>query len=75
MSFLSLVIFVVASYKLFFLSQIRRSIDDSWAVIGLSSWGDGCATKGKYGVYTRLKSHLRWIKRKTNRKSSKKNKD
>lgn len=54
---------------------IRRSIDDSWAVIGLSSWGDGCATKGKYGVYTRLKSHLRWIKRKTNRKNSKKNKD
>lgn len=43
--------------------QVRRSSDDSWAVVGLSTWGEGCATQGKYGVYTELKNHVRWIQR------------
>ena len=63
--------------SLFTLLQVRRSADDSWAVIGLSSWGEGCATQGKYGVYTQLKSYMRWIKRKITprRKDKNKNKD
>jgi len=57
---------------------VRRSDDrDSWAVVGLSRWGEGCATQGQYGVYTRIESYIRWINRRTRprRKDKKKNKD
>lgn len=56
---------------------VRRSTDDSWAVVGLSSWGQGCATRGKFGVYTQLKTHMRWIQRriKPKKKDKDKNKD
>ena len=55
--------------------QVRRSADDSWAVVGLSSWGEGCATQGKYGVYTELKNNMRWIQRRIRPKKKDKNKD
>lgn len=52
--------------------QIRRLDNrDSWAVVGLASWSQGCATKGKYGVYTRVDKYVRWIKRKINRRNKK----
>ncbi|XP_078357588.1 complement C2-like [Oculina patagonica] len=54
---------------------VRRSADDSWAVVGLSSWGEGCATQGKYGVYTQLKNYMRWIKRRINPRKKDKNKN
>ncbi|XP_038672809.1 coagulation factor X [Scyliorhinus canicula] len=32
-----------------------------WYLIGVISWGEGCATKGKYGMYTRVPGYLSWI--------------
>ncbi|XP_031565766.1 complement factor B-like [Actinia tenebrosa] len=38
----------------------------NWAVIGLSSWGEGCAHNGKYGVYADMlnREYLAWIAKK-----------
>ncbi|GAB0179010.1 coagulation factor X [Grus japonensis] len=33
---------------------------DTYFVTGIVSWGEGCAKKGKYGVYTKLSRFLRW---------------
>ncbi|KAM6946077.1 coagulation factor IX [Aplochiton taeniatus] len=33
----------------------------TWFLTGVISWGEECAAKGKYGVYTRLGNYLRWI--------------
>nr|XP_057942739.1 coagulation factor IXb isoform X2 [Doryrhamphus excisus] len=34
---------------------------DTWFLTGIVSWGEGCATDGKYGIYTRLSRYYRWI--------------
>ena len=38
--------------------------DDSgkYYVVGLSSWGNGCAFPGKHGVYTDVRRKIAWIK-------------
>ena len=41
----------------------RTQADTVWSVIGITSWGDGCARPGTYGVYTRLSRYLGWIQR------------
>ena len=42
-----------------FVREIRNS---KWVVIGVVSWGDGCAQKDQYGYYTRVHPFLDWIK-------------
>uniref|UniRef100_A0A665UTE4 Coagulation factor VII, like n=1 Tax=Echeneis naucrates TaxID=173247 RepID=A0A665UTE4_ECHNA len=34
----------------------------TWFLTGVISWGEKCAAKGKYGVYTRLGNFLNWIR-------------
>ncbi|XP_077961307.1 coagulation factor X isoform X2 [Gasterosteus aculeatus] len=34
----------------------------TWFLTGVVSWGEECAGKGKYGVYTRLGNFLNWIR-------------
>ena len=34
---------------------------DRRVLVGIVSWGDGCAEKNKFGVYTRLSEYQRWV--------------
>lgn len=32
-----------------------------WVVYGVTSYGEGCGQKGKYGIYTNVSHYIRWI--------------
>lgn len=34
---------------------------DTWFLVGLVSWGEGCGQRDKLGIYTKVSSYLDWI--------------
>ncbi|NXA54662.1 PROC protein, partial [Nothocercus julius] len=34
---------------------------DTWFLVGLVSWGEGCGSPEKFGVYTKVSQYLEWI--------------
>ena len=41
---------------------VKGKVDYSWHIVGIVSWGDGCAKKNNYGFFTRVSSYGDWIK-------------
>ena len=39
----------------------RTSPGTGYSLVGITSWGDGCAVPGTYGVYTRVEQYVDWV--------------
>ncbi|GIY95538.1 transmembrane protease serine 2 [Caerostris extrusa] len=42
---------------------MHKKKDGTWAVYGVTSFGDGCGDRKKYGVYTNVVKYLSWIRK------------
>jgi secreted trypsin-like serine protease len=40
---------------------VRNVEDTEWLLVGITSWGLGCADDGKPGVYTKVSNYINWI--------------
>uniref|UniRef100_A0A8C5L3R9 Serine protease 22 n=1 Tax=Jaculus jaculus TaxID=51337 RepID=A0A8C5L3R9_JACJA len=38
-------------------------VDGAWLLVGIISWGEGCAERNRPGVYTSLLAHRSWVQR------------
>ncbi|KAM0728427.1 Serine protease 1 [Formica fusca] len=38
-----------------------RKPDHPWTIFGITSFGEGCGKRGKFGIYARLSNYVRWI--------------
>ncbi|XP_076636759.1 uncharacterized protein LOC143349409 [Colletes latitarsis] len=38
-----------------------RKSDHPWTIFGITSFGEGCGKRGKFGIYARLSNYVRWI--------------
>lgn len=43
--------------------QCNSKRTGKWVLNGITSWGEGCGTKHKYGVYVIVRHYLPWIKK------------
>ncbi|KAL1138562.1 hypothetical protein AAG570_008625 [Ranatra chinensis] len=40
-----------------------KNANGQWTVFGITSFGEGCGKRGKYGIYAKLSNYVRWIRR------------
>jgi secreted trypsin-like serine protease len=40
-----------------------KTANGKWTVFGITSFGEGCGKKGKFGIYAKLSNYVRWIKK------------
>lgn len=50
--------------------QIVKNGQARWYVYGVTSFGEGCGDRGKYGIYTRVSNFAKWIAKATNNDQS-----
>lgn len=45
------------------LVQLKQQQRYRWVVYGITSFGEGCGRKGKYGIYAKVPNFVKWIRR------------